>query len=158
MRAAVFILVLAFAGVAEARDLAALSWLQGCWRYDDARGTFTEVWATPPMPALVGYNIRVAEGATEAWSQMRIESRNDDYVLLAMPNGYGPVTYTWSEYTPGRGGVRGRIAFDTADRRYPQRVIYERDGDRMTATIVNWRGREEVTNFQRVDCATIAVR
>ena len=144
--------MLAFAGVAEARDLTALSWLQGCWRYDDARGTFTEVWAAPPMPAMVGYNTRIAEGATEAWSQMRIEARGDDYVLLAMPNGYGPVTYTWSEFS------RSRIAFDTADRRYPQRLIYARDGERMSVTIVNWRGREDVMTLQRVDCGTVAVR
>ncbi len=153
MRVVIFILAWFCAGAAEARDLTALAWMNGCWRLEDARGQVTEVWQSPRMPAMIGYITTILNNQTTDWAQMRLETRGEDVVMLSMPKGRGPFLYYWSEFSTARTGEHARIAFDGQDRRYPQRIIYEREGDRLTATYVDWREQETVFGYTRIECA-----
>ena len=158
MRVVIFILAWICAGAAEARDLTALAWMNGCWRLEDARGQVTEVWQSPRMPVMLGYNFTVLSGSTTDWGQMRIETRDEDVVMLSMPKGRGPILYYWSEFSAARSGEHARLAFDGQDRRYPQRIIYEREADRLTVTYVDWRSQETVFGLSRIDCGEAGVR
>src|SRR5262249_47760464 len=116
MRAVIFVLGLMWAGTAQARDLSDVSWIRGCWRLQDPRGEVTEVWSAPPLPALFGYNVTRRNGSTEDWTQMRMEVRHDDILLMMMPRGYGPIMYIWTQLTAGdENDQHGRIAFETQD-------------------------------------------
>lgn len=151
MRVVFFVVALFWASAAEARDLSALSWLAGCWRLTDQRGAFSEVWVSPGRPVFFGYGVSHAAAGHDDWRQMRIEARGDDIVLFFMPGGRGPVFYTWSEMSVRGDG--GRIRFDTEDRRFPQSIIYDRVGEQLTETVVDWRGgATEDFAFTRAEC------
>ena len=155
MRIALFALVFAFAPAAHAQSLDELAWLVGCWRTDapaeaETGAQVTEVWAAPPMPAILGYSYTWGEGEVQGWEQMRIEMTDGWPHFVAMPNGGAPVRFRMVEPdAPGRRAA----AFLNPDHDYPQRVVYQRKGADLLATISLADGTEPVQfRYRRIDC------
>lgn len=153
MRAVIFGLAVLWTSASQAQSLNDVSWLEGCWRLSDERGEITEIWQSPPVPALLGYGATTRDGETTSWKQARIEVVGDDLVFFFMPSGRGPTAFAWSEMRQ-RDGVAdtGFVAFSNPHPRFPQNVSYEREGARLTLRLSGPRRREEVYAFERIEC------
>lgn len=162
MRPLILLAALALAPAAHAQSLDDLTWLKGCWRTEAPRDAesgsqTTEVWIDPPGPALFGYSYTEGEGAVQGWEQMRIDAADGGRPrFVAMPGGGAPVEFRMAEAAdnaPAQIAVFENVAHD-----YPQRVTYQRERKRLTATISRADGSDPYTyEYRRVSC-TAALR
>ena len=107
-----------------------LSWMEGHWVSCDAGapGMTAETWIAAGE-VLLGANITTAhDGTVAAWEQMRIVHTDSLTSYVAMPNGGSPVTFVLTDQAP-EGAV-----FENPEHDWPQVIVYERDGDELTAT------------------------
>lgn len=163
MRAAFIALLLTFAPAAQAQSLADLGWLVGCWRTaapaePEAGAQITEVWAAPPMPAMLGHSYASGEGELQSWEQTRIDMIDGWPSFVAMPNGGAPVRFRMVEpdaTLPSE--LDGRATFSNPEHDYPQRLAYERRGDDLTTTISLASGADALTfHYHRIACSEAA--
>jgi hypothetical protein len=119
-----------------------LKWMTGCWRTADK--SYKEVWAKPDAGYLFGYALNYDEtGALSFFEQSRIDA-GTPAVFNAYPGGFGP-----SEFTEESRG-KNTVTFANPALDYPQRIVYERKGGRMTATISLINGaREQKWEFKK---------
>ncbi|HVK79152.1 MAG TPA: DUF6265 family protein [Verrucomicrobiae bacterium] len=157
MRALLLLVALACAAPSHAQTLDDLTWLKGCWRTEAPReaesgSQTTEVWIDPPGPALFGYSYTEGEGAVQGWEQMRIDARDGGRPrFVAMPGGGAPVEFRMAEN--GNGAVQIAI-FENPAHDYPQRVTYQRERNRLTATISRADGSDPYSyEYRRISCS-----
>ena len=119
-----------------------LKWMTGCWRTADK--SYKEVWTKPDAGYLFGYALNYDEtGALSFFEQSRIDA-GTPAVFNAYPGGFGP-----SEFTEESRG-KNTVTFANPALDYPQRIVYERKGGRMTATISLINGaREQKWEFKK---------
>lgn len=123
--AATFVAGCALAPAAHADE--GLKWMTGCWRTQDK--TYKEVWSKPEAGFLFGYALTYDEtGALSFFEQARIDG-GAPAVYNAYPGGFGP-----SEFTE-ESRAKNTVTFANSAHDYPQRIVYARNGSRMTATI-----------------------
>ena len=84
---------------AEAPDLAALAWLEGCWRGTVNQREYREHWLPLRGGLLVGVSQTVAQGKTQGYEYLRVESRADGVYYVASPSGKSE---TWKGFPTGR--------------------------------------------------------
>lgn len=106
-----------------------LSWMEGHWLSCDADFDVrnTETWIAAGE-VLIGASVTLHDGELHAWEQMRIVHSDSLTSYVAMPNGGSPVTFVMTDQAP-EGAV-----FENLDHDWPQVIVYERDGDELTAT------------------------
>jgi hypothetical protein len=125
MRALVLAVVLAGCGAtaqAPARDL---DWMGGYWLACD-RGETAETWVGAGRGVLVGTNL-----SGSGFEFLRIAPNEAGAIVyFAMPGGRAPPT----EF-PLVSNADQRAVFENPAHDFPQRVIYERDGETMVARI-----------------------
>jgi hypothetical protein len=111
--------------------LAAVDFLVGTWIADTPEGRVTEEWAHEG-DALVGRSETVANETQSFHEDLRIESRAGTLVYLASPMGRTPPT----EFRRTDDGANAMlVVFENPAHDYPKRIRYERDGDRLIASI-----------------------
>ena len=149
MRTLLFLAALLLAPAAHAETLEDLHWLKGCWRTSGDGPVITEVWSAPPMPAMIGYSYTVGEGETQGWEAMRIEMVDGWPVFVGMPSGGAGVRF------PAHAGFgENSVRFDNPQHDYPQRIVYRREGNRLTAVISRGDGSDAITfEYRRISCA-----
>ena len=129
----------------SAGALAPVAFLEGEWTTDD--GDVREAWGPPRGGAMLGTSHTVAGGRTAFFEYVRIEARDTGLVYLASPLGrHPPTAFTLVE------SDRNRVVFENATHDFPQRVVYERKGDRLDARIEGTEGgkpRNESWSYQR---------
>jgi hypothetical protein len=124
-----------------ARAQEPLDWMTGCWRSEDR--TYREVWTGNEFGHMFGYALNLEGRTATFFEQTRIDL-GPPAVFYAYPGGFGP-----SEFTEVR-RARGTITFENPAHDFPQRIIYQRDGRRLNATISRMDGTRAVTyNFRR---------
>ncbi|MEM0928405.1 MAG: DUF6265 family protein [Pseudomonadota bacterium] len=108
-------------------ESAAPAWLEGCWV---SRGGGTEErWLSAGGGLLFGHNVVRRRGEVVFFEQLRIEATQNGSVFFAYPRGVGPTRFKESARTGAS------ITFDNPEHDDPQRIIYEREGDDLTATV-----------------------
>jgi hypothetical protein len=111
-------------------DLAGLAWLTGSWVMVGDTAVSEEHWTRPAGDTMLGVNRTVIDGRTVAFEYVRIESTPDGIALLASPGGRHPPTrFPLIESGPQR------AVFENPDHDFPNRIVYERRGDRLDARI-----------------------
>lgn len=113
-----------------------LDWLAGYWLSCDERTEVAETWSQRRGGIMLGTSITVGDDAF-GWEQMRIEAGADGLVFHAQPRGQPPASFRLVRSSPGE------AVFENADHDFPQRVIYRRDGDRLTGRIEGVGGGRE---------------
>ncbi len=114
----------------EAPALPALAFLVGDWR-SGAGDTFAqEVWLEPAGTSMLGLNRTVRGSETVAFEFLRIEAREDGITYLAAPGGRHPPTPFQLVRLEAK-----LVIFENPDHDFPQRVIYQRDGNELHARI-----------------------
>lgn len=120
--------------VVESRATASvevLAFLVGTWVADTPEGRVTEAW-TKEGDALVGRSETVKDGAQSFYEDLRIATNDGVLVYSARPMGRTPAT----EFRrTDDGGTANVVVFENPAHDFPKRIRYERNGDRLTASI-----------------------
>jgi hypothetical protein len=145
MRTFIVLAALLLAPAASAETLENLHWLKGCWRTQGGASVITEVWAAPPMPAMLGYAYTVRDGQLRDWEQTRIELIDGTPTFIAMPRGAPPVRFRMTE------SAANRAAFENPEHDFPQRVEYRREGSALHARVSAGEEGFEI-RYRRIRC------
>lgn len=105
-----------------------LSWMAGYW-LDCSRGReASETWTDPRGGVLIGAAVTVASGET-SFEYARVVPVEGVMAYVAQPGGVAPTAFPVIEASATR------VVFQNLDNDFPQRVIYQRTGDVLTARI-----------------------
>lgn len=143
------------AAVDPADPLAPLAWLAGCWQSTGADGTVgEEVWQQPRGSLMLGLHRDLRPGQRPFFELLRIEAQAKEIVYVASPSGQATTSFRLV-----RREAR-RAVFENPAHDYPQRIAYERAGDRLTARISDLAGtpgRTRAFVWQRVPCMQVGL-
>ena len=109
-----------------------LDWMAGYWLSCEDGREVSETWSSRRGGIMLGSGITIGRQAF-SWEQMRIESgvpNPEDLSFMALPRGADTVT----AFALIRAGEREAV-FENPAHDFPRRVIYRRDGDRLTGRI-----------------------
>ena len=121
-----------------------LDWLAGCWQSTD--GTSKEVWVEESGDSLVGFSASVADSRIGFYEVMTLRRADDgNWMFTAYPAGQQPASFRSESIGPNHLGVAN------PKHDYPQRIAYERTGDRLTATISLMNG-DRASTFEMTRC------
>ncbi len=105
-----------------------LGWLEGCWQLDDK--SVEETWVQSIQgDQLFGYSVISKDNRRVFFEQLRIDIDGSNATLSASPKGIGPTAFQATLRDTSS------IEFANAQNDYPQRIRYERIGDRLVAEI-----------------------
>lgn len=126
------------AGYASAADEArAPAWMAGYWLSCEGGRQTAEVWINGGGgDLLVGVNLNGA-APKQAFEFMRMTAVDGRLAFIAMPNAAPETVF------PLKSLEGARAVFENPAHDFPQRVIYERDGDALKARIEGVAGGEE---------------
>jgi hypothetical protein len=116
------------AGLTASPDAADLSWLSGYWLECAGGRETSETWSDVRAGQLIGVGV-VVRGGRVQWEFVRIGPSGGGIAFFAQPSGQPAAEFPAVEV-----GER-RVVFENAAHDFPQRVIYSRDGDRLTGRI-----------------------
>lgn len=118
------------AGASPAATVGDLGWLAGDWVSEpDGRWT-EEAWTSPRGGVMLGVSRSGRGDSLREFEFLRIVAEDDGTpAYIAQPGGRPPVTFRLVRRE------RTRATFENPAHDYPQRIVYARDGDTLTATI-----------------------
>jgi hypothetical protein len=128
-----------------ASGIAQLAWLAGMWVMENPGVRSEEHWMTPRGGSMIGMNRTVSKPhkeheepeRTRFFEFLRIEEDAEGIVYLASPKGrQSPTPFKMIEIT------ENKVVFENPDHDFPQRVMYERAGEKLTARIEGTRNGE----------------
>ena len=150
MPLATLILTLALGQLAPRTTVDRVIWLQGCWAMDSNGRLVEEHWLAPRASSMLGVG-RTTRGTTLVdYEMVLIRERGDQLAYEAHPANQQPAVFMSTSI-----GERS-IVFENLKHDFPQRVGYERRGDRLTAWIEgpqNGQTRRIEFAYERVPCA-----
>ena len=112
----------------DAASLVALAWLEGCWQGTVNQREYREQWMPLRGGLLVGVSQTVAQGTTQGYEYLRVESRPDGIYYVASPSGRKETAFRLAERTVDRTGDRNDeiFTFVNAAPEFPQKITYRR--------------------------------
>ena len=113
-----------------------LSWISGHWRSDENERVSEEFWTDDTGGLMLGGNRTIAGGQARAFECLRIQSSPEGRSYCAQPGGGEATCFALSEQGDNW------VLFENPDHDFPQRIRYERDGGRLTATISDLSGEQ----------------
>ncbi|TAJ55603.1 DUF6265 family protein [Brevundimonas sp.] len=105
-----------------------LSWMAGYWLDCSGGREASETWSDPRAGLSVGHAVTVENGRV-SFEVSHIGPTARGFAYVAQPGGVPPTVFVLAESGPAR------AVFANAENDFPTRVIYERDGDALTARI-----------------------
>jgi hypothetical protein len=119
-----------YACAAEAKPPASLSWMSGYWLSCEDGRQVTETWSAERDGVLVGANFSTG-GGKPAFELLTIAPMGDSIAYLAMPAGQPLTAFPLS----AEKSTETKLVFENLAHDFPQRIIYERDGEALGARI-----------------------
>ena len=110
-------------------DIEELAWMEGRWAVCSQGTEMEEIWTAPKGGIMLGLHRDVQTGKPAFFEYLRIEDRDGGLVYVASPRGAGSTAF---------GLVSAHdelVVFENLEHDFPQRIIYIRDGDRLTARV-----------------------
>jgi hypothetical protein len=115
---------------AEAKPPAGHAWLSGYWiSCADGQQT-TETWSASRDGVMIGVNFASGSGKP-TWEFLRIGPSAGGLSLIATPSGQPPAEFPLSVAK----STDTKLVFENLAHDFPQRVIYAREGEALTARI-----------------------
>ncbi|CAN5465863.1 DUF6265 family protein [soil metagenome] len=117
-----------------------LSWMSGYWLSCDGGREVSETWSDARGGLLIGSALTMQGGRLTSFESSRIsalDSSGGDVAYFAGVDGAPPVAFAAKE------AAETRVVFENAEHDFPQRVIYEREGDVLKARIEGHMGDRE---------------
>lgn len=109
-----------------------LGWMSGYWLSCEGGREVSETWSDPRAGLMTGMNITVRNGrAGFELSRIAPTTASPDapFGYFAQPEGQAATLFPVIEAAPGR------VVFQQAAHDFPQRIVYEREGDVLNARI-----------------------
>jgi hypothetical protein len=135
---------------AQARDVATLRWMSGCWELRTGSRVTHEQWMAPLGSLMMGMSRTVSRDTVREFEVLRIEVRNGMPTYVAMPGGQKETLFVASVVTDTA------VVFDNPAHDFPQRIEYRRVGaDSLSARIEGTTGgrlRRIDFPLRRVSC------
>ncbi len=117
-------------------ELPELSWLSGYWTSSENGNTVEELWTHGSGYMMLGLHRDVYANGRSSFEFIRIMRTREGIVYVANPNGAPGTTFTMKE-------VSGqKVVFENLEHDFPQRIIYSRAGDELTARIEDKSGEK----------------
>jgi hypothetical protein len=138
--------------------LAALAWLEGCWRGSVNRREFREQWMPLRGNLLLGVSHMVMQDKTQGFEYLRLESRPDGIYYVASPSGQAESAFRLVSETADRAEGRNDqiFTFDNPAQEFPQKITYRRGSDGWLYAVVDGKSggkdRQVMYPMRRVDC------
>lgn len=144
------LLTLALGQIAVRPTVERVVWLQGCWAMESNGRLVEEQWLAPRASSMLGVG-RTTRGTTLVdYEMVLIRERGDQLAYEAHPANQAPAVFMSAAI-----GERS-IVFENLKHDFPQRVGYERTGDRLAAWIEgpqDGQTRRIDFAYERVSCA-----
>jgi hypothetical protein len=128
-----------------------LGWMSGYWLSCEGDREVAETWSVPRLNLMAGTSVTVRNGRV-GWELSRIAptaaAPDAPLAYFAQPEGQALTVFPVVEAAPNR------VVFQQAAHDFPQRVIYERDGDVLNARIegeINGEARTIRWRFQKAE-------
>lgn len=126
-----------------------LAWLEGHWRSESEGRVSEEIWTDGEGGLFLGVNRTIRDGQARAFEYMRILNTDEGPLYCAQPGGGEAVCF---RYFGGEAGFNletrepftGQATFLNADHDFPQRIVYAREGNTLTATISDMSGEQSM--------------
>lgn len=114
--------------------IADVAWMSGHWVYEQDGRRTEELWMDATENLILGLSRTTVDGKTGAFEFLRVQLTPDGIDYLAQPSGKEATPFRLTQVT----GTRAVFENPTHD--FPQRIVYERDGNTMTARIEGKQG------------------
>ncbi len=142
----------ALAGAQPTADVNDLAWMAGYWLDCSNGREASEVWSDPRAGLMMGAAVTVRNGRSgfEA-SHIRADAEGR-LTYFAQPDGAPPTPFVLIESGPGRAKFEN---LDPDD--FPRHILYERDGEALSARIdgeINGQARSARWRFDRAELNT----
>ena len=111
-----------------------LSWLSGYWTSNDNGATTEELWTHGAGYMMLGLHRDVSANGRSSFEYLRIVQTRDGLAYIATPNGRTSTSFALKEHGDQR------VVFENPEHDFPQRIIYSRRGDKLTARIEGGEG------------------
>jgi hypothetical protein len=138
--------------------LAALAWLEGCWRGAVNQREFREHWMPLRGNVLIGVSHMVMQDKTQGFEYLRLESRPDGIYYVAASSGKAESAFRLTEQTVDRAEGRSDQIFTFANPgpEFPQRIVYRRASEGWLYAMVEGKvggaDRQFTYPMRRIDC------
>lgn len=132
-----FLLGLLFPIRIPAQTLQDLSWMSGYWTETNGEHTAEELWSSPTDELMIGFHRDTFADRPAFFEYLRIEQTDSSITYWASPQGKTPPT----SFTLIR-LYDQRAIFENLTHNFPQRIIYTRTGNILTARIENASGQK----------------
>lgn len=140
--------------LSAAADISRLSWMSGCWAYDDAEPGSGEYWMPPIGGTMFAVSRSIRDSRTVAFEYLRIEeSAEGSLALFASPSGQSPARFDMVSLT------NNEVVFENPEHDFPQRIVYSltQDGRLIGRIEGQSNGRPKSIDFpmSRIDCDSL---
>jgi len=147
------------APVTPAADpLAAMAWLQGCWRGTVNQREFREQWLPPAGGMMIGASHTVMQGRTQDYEYLRLEVQPGGMRYVALPSGQKESTFRFEGATRDEVNPADIFTFANTVEGYPQRIVYRHGGEgwlyAQVEGAINGTPRNVTYPMRHVDCET----
>lgn len=105
-----------------------LSWMAGYWLSCTGGREASETWSDPRGGVMVGHAVSLENGRV-SFEVLHIGSTPQGHAYVAQPGGAPPTVFVLAE-----SGLN-RVVFANPDNDFPTRIVYEREGETLTARI-----------------------
>jgi Domain of unknown function (DUF6265) len=145
-------------GAPGAEALAALAWLEGCWRGRVNQREFNERWQPPGSGLMIGASHTVFQGRTQDYEDLRLEGRPDGVYYVVAVSGQREIAYRLVASTVDtEGGRKDELfTFENPAQDFPQKIIYRRGAEGwLYATVegkVGAKPRQVIYPMRRIGC------
>ena len=128
-----------------------LSWMAGYWLDCSPGREASETWTDPRGGIMIGAAVTVASGET-SFEYARVAPIDGVMAYVAQPGGVAATAFPVIEASATR------VVFQNLDNDFPQRVIYQRTGDVLTARIEGRTGDRDQAMDWRFNKAELNTR
>lgn len=140
--------------LSAAADISRLSWMSGCWAYDDAEPGSGEYWMPPVGGTMFAVSRSIRDSRTVAFEYLRIEeSAEGSLALFASPSGQSPARFDMVSLS------NNEVVFENPEHDFPQRIIYSLTQDSPLIGRIEGQsnGRPKSIDFpmSRIDCDSL---
>ena len=150
----VFIVLLTLTAAAQSSKVSIndLSWMAGCWEMTNPERQLliTEQWMKPAGGMIIGAARTVRDGKVIEYEFLRVVEDADGIYYVAKPTANKDET-RFKLIT----GIPNEVIFENPTHDFPQRVIYRRHGEKLSARIegtANGKARGIDFPYLRVKC------
>jgi uncharacterized protein DUF6265 len=124
-----------------------LTWLTGCWTMTRADSVVEEQWLRPLGGTLMGISRTVKAGRTIEHEFLQIRDVNGTLAYIANPSGQAEATFALKTFS------EKELIFENPTHDFPQRIIYRRTADGVTARVEGTRnGQSRGVDFVYSRC------